>query len=90
MSLTVDNANQLQSIVRQAVVSLYGRTAKNIIVHEAERIPLFKNPKISWQVDVLFNDDRHNYEMQFDIRIKDGLVTRVHEMHRDRITPSRI
>lgn len=85
MSHTVDNANQLQSIIRPAVVSLYGRTAKNITIQEAERIPLFKKPKQCWQVDVLFNDDKHKYEVQFDITIKDGLVTRVHEMHRDPI-----
>lgn len=86
MSHTIDNANQLQSIVRRAVVSLYGRTAKSINIHEAERIPIFKKPKQSWQVDVLFSDDKHNYEVQFEIKIKDGLVTRVHEMQRDRIT----
>ena len=86
MSRTVDNANQLQSIIRPAVVSLYGRTAKNVKISEAERTPLFKKPKLYWQVDVLFNDDKHKYEVQFDITIKDGLVTRVHEMHRDPIT----
>jgi len=46
----------------------------------------FKKPKKYWQVDVLFNDDKHKYEVQFEIKIKDGLVTRVHEMHRDPMT----
>jgi hypothetical protein len=86
MSHTIDNANQLQSIVRRAVVSLYGRTAKNVRIHEAERIPLFKKPKRCWQVDVQFNDEKHKYEVQFEVKIIDGLVTRVHEMHREPIT----
>jgi hypothetical protein len=86
MSYPLNHVSQLQPIVRRAIVSLYGKTAKNITVHEAERIPLFKKPKQCWQVDVLFNDDNHKYEVQLEIKIKDGLVTRVHEMHRDRIT----
>jgi hypothetical protein len=88
MSHTIDNANQLQSIIRQAVVSLYGRTAKNITIHEAERIPLFKKPKQCWQVDVTFNDMKHKYEVQFEVKIADGLLTRIHEMHKEPIPTS--
>ena len=86
MSYPLKNTSQLQPIVRQAVVSLYGKYTKNITIHEAERIPLFKEPKEYWQVDVLFSDDENKYEVQFEIKIKDGLVTRVHITHKDPIT----
>ena len=86
MSYPLNNASQLQSIVKRAIVSLYGKTAKNITIHEAERIPLFKKPKQYWQVDVLFNNDEYKYNVQIEIKITDGLVTRVHEMHREPMT----
>ena len=86
MSYPVNNASQLQPIVRRAIVSLYGKTAKNITIHEVEKIPLFKKPKQYWQVDVLFNNDEYKYNVQLEINITDGLVTRAHEMHREPIT----
>ena len=86
MSKRIISVDQLQPIVRQAVVSLYGKTARNITIDEVERIPLFKEPKQYWQVDVLFSDDEYKYNMQLEIKIKDGLVTRVHLIHRDSIT----
>ena len=86
MSYPLKNTSQLQPIVRQAVVSLYGKTARKITIHEAEKMPLFKEPKQYWQVDVMFSDDEYKYNVQFEIKITDGLVTRVHLMHRDPIT----
>ena len=83
MSYPLNNASQLQPIARRAIVSLYGKTAKNITIHEAEKIPLFKKHKQYWQVDVLFNTDKHKIGVQFEIKITDGLVTKVHEIHRD-------
>ena len=79
---SLNQASQLQPIVNRAVISLYGKTAKNITIHEAERIPLFNKAKQYWQVDVLFNNDEHDYEVQLEIKISDGLITRVHEMNR--------
>ena len=78
-------SSQLQPIVKRTVVSLYGKTAKNITIREAEKIPLFNKPKQYWQVDVLFNNDEYKYEVQFEIKITDGLVTKVHEVHREPI-----
>ena len=85
MGYPLENASQLQPIVRRAVVSLYGETANNITIQEAEKIPLFKKLKQSWQVNVLFNNEEHKYNVQFEIKIIDGLITKVHLMHRDLI-----
>ena len=85
MSYPLENASQLQPIVRRAVVSLYGKTANNITIQEAEKIPLFKKPKHAWQVNVLFNNEEYNYIVQFEIKIIHGLITKVHVMHRDLI-----
>ena len=85
MGYPLENASQLQPIVRRAVVSLYGETANNITIQEAEKIPLFKKPKQSWQVNVLFNNEEHNYNVQFEIKIMDGLITKVNVIHRDLI-----
>ena len=85
MDYPLENVSQLQPIVRRAVVSLYGKTANNITIQEAEKIPLFKKPKQAWQVNVLFNNEEYNYIVQFEIKIIDGLITKVHVMHRDSI-----
>ena len=85
MSYPLENMSQLQPIVRQAVTSLYGKTSKNITIQEAGRIPPFKEPKHSWQVNVLFNLEEYKYTVQFEIRIIDGLITKVHVIHRDPI-----
>ena len=85
MGYPLENATQLEPIVRQAVVSLYGKTANNITIQEAEKMPLFKKPKQSWHVNVLFNDEEHKYNVQFEIRLIDGLITKVHVIHRDLI-----
>jgi hypothetical protein len=82
---SLNQASQLQPIVNRAVISLYGKNAKNIIIHEAEKVPLFKKPKQYWQVDVLFNNDDYKYNVQFEIKITDGLVTKVKVVHRDPI-----
>jgi len=86
MGYPLENASQLQPTVRRAVVSLYGKTANNITIKEAEKIPLFKKPKQCWQVNVLFNNEEYNYIVQFEIKIIDGLITKVHVMYRDLIT----
>ena len=67
MDYPLENASQLQPIIRRAVVSLYGKTANNITIQEAEKIPLFKKPKQSWQVNVLFNNKEYNYNVQFEM-----------------------
>ena len=85
MGYPLENVSQLQPIVRQTVTSMYGKTANNITIQEAGRIPPFKEPKHSWQVNVLFNNEEYKYTVQFEIKILDGLVTKVHVMHRDPI-----
>jgi hypothetical protein len=64
---------------------MYGKTANNITIQEAGRIPPFRKPKHSWQVNVLFNNEEYKYNVQFEIRIIDGLITKVHVIHRDLI-----
>ena len=64
---------------------MYGKTANNITIQEAGRIPPFREPKHSWQVDVLFDIEEYKYNVQFEIRIIDGLITKVHVIHRDSI-----
>jgi hypothetical protein len=86
MDYPLVNASQLEPIVREAVVSLYGNTANNIKVQEVQKIPLFRTPKHSWQVNVLFNNEEHKYNVQFEIKIIDGLVTKVQLLHRELIT----
>jgi hypothetical protein len=86
MSYPLNRASQLQPIVKRAVLSLYGKKARNTTIHEAQKIPLFKEPKKYWQVDVLFNDGEYTYNVQFEIDIYDGSLTRIHEMHRDPIS----
>jgi len=83
MSNPLNNESQLQPIVRRAIVSLYGRTARNITIHEAEKIPLFKKPKKYWQVDVLFSKENQDIGVQLEVDIANGLITKVHETHRD-------
>jgi hypothetical protein len=85
MGYPLENISQLQPIAKQAVVSLYGKTANNITIQEAEKIPLFEKPKRAWQVNVFFNNEEYNYIVQFEIKIIDGLITKVHVMHRDLI-----
>jgi len=85
MGYPLENVSQLQPIARRAVVSLYGKTANNITIQEAEKIPLFKKPKQAWQVNVLFNNEEYKYNVQFEIHIIDGLITKVQLMHRDLI-----
>jgi hypothetical protein len=85
MDYPLANASQLQPIVREAVVSLYGENADNIKIQEAQKIPLFHKSKHSWQVNVLFNTEEYNYNVQFEIKMIDGLITKVHIMHRDLI-----
>lgn len=78
----VDNEAKLRPLVEGAVKSLYGQAVKNINILGAERIPLFREPKKIWLVNVDFKDNKYEYSIQVDVQIADGRITRAHELHR--------
>ncbi len=82
MKNQVDSEAKLKPIVKKAVKALYGRAVENIRIVEAEQIPLFREPKQGWLVNVDFNDDQYEYSIQVDIQMADGRITRAHELHR--------
>jgi len=82
MGSPVQDATELKRIVERAVKALYGQTMQNVKVLKADQFPLFKEPKQGWLVHAEFNDDRYDYNIQMDIQMADGRVTRSVELHR--------
>ncbi|MFC1893823.1 hypothetical protein ACFLYR_07365 [Chloroflexota bacterium] len=78
----VENATELMPIVEKAVMSLYGQAMQNIKILKADRFPLFKEPKQGWMVHVEFNDNKYVYDVQMDVQMVDGRITRSVELHR--------
>ena len=82
MSKSIKNETDLRPIVNEAVKALYGQEMQNVKILKANRLPLFKEPKQSWLVDIEFNDDRYEYTIQIDVHVADGRLTRSIEMYR--------
>ncbi len=82
MEKNIDNATKLKPIVEKAVKALYGGAVKNIRIMKAEQFPLFKEPKEGWLVHTEFDDERYEYNVQIDIQMADGRITRSVELHR--------
>ena len=78
----VKNATELMPVVEKAVKALYGQAMQNIKILKADRFPLFKEPKQGWMVHAEFNDDKYVYDVQMDIQMADGRITRSVELHR--------
>ena len=81
----VENATDLMPIVEKAVKGLYGESMKNVKILKADRVPLFKEPKQGWMVHTEFNDDKYVYDVQMDVQMADGRITRSVELHRTQL-----
>ena len=82
MSKPVKDATELKPIVEKAVKALYGKPMENVKIMKADRFPLFSEPKQSWLVHVMFNDDKYEYDVQMDVQMADGRIARSVELHR--------
>ena len=81
----VKNATELMPVVEKAVKALYGQAMQNIKILKADRFPLFKEPKQGWLVHAEFNDDKYEYNVQMDVQMADGRITRSVELHRTQL-----
>ena len=82
----IKDATDLTPIIKKATKALYGEAMHNIRILKADRIPLFHEPKEGWIVHLQFNDSRYEYDVQMDIQIADGRVTRSIELKRQELT----
>lgn len=78
----VKDATDLTPITKKAVKALYGAAMHNIRILKAERFPLFHEPKEGWVTHLQFDDDHFEYDVQMDIQIVDGRITRSIELKR--------
>ncbi len=78
----VKDATDLTPLTKKAVKALYGEAMHNIRILKAERFPLFHEPKEGWVTHLQFNDNRFEYDVQMDIQIADGRITRSIELKR--------
>ncbi|HAS05062.1 MAG TPA: hypothetical protein DCR71_04860 [Dehalococcoidia bacterium] len=79
----IKDATQLKPVVLRAVKALYGQHTENITILKAELFPLFREPKQGWMTHVEFNDDRFVFNVQLDVQMDDGTITRVVELNRN-------
>jgi hypothetical protein len=82
MLKSIKDAAQLRPVILRAIKALYGPNMDNITILKAELFPLFREPKQGWMTHVEFNDDRFVFNIQLDIQIDDGTITRVVELNR--------
>jgi len=82
MGKPVNNETELKPVVEKAIKSLYGEAMQNINILKADQIPLFRQPKRAWLVNIGFNDDKYKYSVQLDVQISNGRIIREVELHR--------
>jgi hypothetical protein len=81
----IKDATQLKPVVLRAIKALYGQDMENITILKAELFPLFREPKQGWMTHVEFNDDRFVFNIQLDVQMEDGTITRVIELNRNAV-----
>ncbi len=82
MDNPLNSATELKPVVEKAVKALYGDAMQNIKILKADRFPLFREPKQGWLVHAEFNNDKYQYDVQMDVQMADGRITRAVELHR--------
>jgi len=82
MDNPLNSAIELKPVVEKAVKALYGDAMQNIKILKADRFPLFREPKQGWLVHAEFNNDKYQYDVQMDVQMADGRITRAVELHR--------
>jgi hypothetical protein len=78
----IKDATQLRPVVQRAIKALYGPEMENVTILKAELFPLFREPKQGWMTHVEFDDDRFVFNIQLDVQMDDGTITRVVELNR--------
>jgi hypothetical protein len=78
--MAVEDVEELEPIIEDALKSTYGETAQNIEILRANQIPILDQKKESWRATVEFDDSKIKYQVSIDIRISDGSVKRTEEI----------